>query len=201
MHEKDKRRVSSQTRKPAAQKKQEQDFTEHKSFKFFMSKKFSFILGLLFLITGLFACIDYFGPKKTSREIILGFPNAGNIPLIRTTQSYFVIDIRLRYEHTSMHNILIDVDKSTITHTPLSFSLPDKAPGEKYYPLNTRYDYIWLFALCIVSGITLIFYPKKNYGKMYFIVFSIIIFIGAIISAVGMQININSIYSIHTMNW
>jgi hypothetical protein len=201
MHERDRRRVSKVTSRPAASPSKEPDFAEHKSYKIFTSKKLSFILGTLFILTGLFACVDYFGPKSVSHEKILGFPGAGNVPLIRTETSHFAIDERLIYKTPELHELKIDVEKSLITKTPLSFSLPEYSQGTKYYPLSTIYDYLWLFIACIVAGLVLFFYPKYNYTRIYIIVFSIIIFLSAVTTAIVMQVTINSIYAQHTLGW
>lgn len=201
MHERDRRRTSAASKRPAAERPREPDFTEHKSYKIFVSKKLSFILGTLFLLTGLFVCADYFGPRSVSHEKILGFPGSGNVFLIRTESSYFAIDPRLQYETPDLHELGTDVDKSFITKTPLSFSIPQYSPGVKYYPLSTRYDYIWLFVLSAVSGLVLFFFPKYNYTRIYLIVFSVIIFVSAIITAVAMQVTINSIYAMKTIGW
>jgi hypothetical protein len=121
--------------------------------------------------------------------------------LIRTDQSYFAIDARLQYETTKMHNAPVDVDKSFITKTVLSFSLPQNAPGEKFYPLSTRYSYIWSFILCALAGLALFIYPKYDFSRIYLIVISILIFFCTVIPVFWIQWTINSIYETRTIGW
>lgn len=203
MHERDRRRTSSSTARPTIQRVRpvEPDVTESKGYKLFVSKKLSIILGILFLLTGILGCVDYFGPKTTSHETILGFPGAANVFLIRTEQSYFVIDERLQHQTTKLHDVPVDVDKSFLTKTPLSFSLPQFAPGEKFYPLSTRYSHVWLFILSAVSGLVLFFYPKYNFSRIYIIFFSTIIFFCAVITTIALQAQIDSIYEVKTIGW
>lgn len=206
MHERDRRRTparngSSATSTVTRPKPVEPDFTEHKSYKLFVSKKLSWVLGTLFLLTGLFGCVDYFGPKTTSHETVLGFPSAANVHLIRTDKSYFVIDPGLQYETTKLHSTAIDVEKSLITKTPLSFSLPQFAPGEKFYPLSTRYSHAWLFILTAVAGLVLFFYPKYDFSRIYIIFFATIIFFCAVITTIALQAQIDDIYDVKTIGW
>lgn len=206
MHERDRRRMpakngSTTTSTIQRPRTVEPDLAESKSYKLFVSKKLSRILGTLLLLIGVFGCVDYFGPKTTSHETILGFPSAANIHLIRTDNSYFVIDPRLQYETAKMHDIAIDVDKSLITKTPLSFSLPQFAPGEKFYPLSTRYSHAWLFILTAVAGLVLFFYPKYDFSRIYIIFFATIIFFCSVITTIALQAQIDSIYDVKTIGW
>ncbi len=200
MHERDRRRTPA-TGRPAVQRPAKPDYTESKSYQTFVSKKLSVILGIIFVLNGAFACVDYYGPREISHEKILGFPGASNYFLIRTDKSYFVIDPRLQHETPKLHDVPIDVEKSFLNKIPLAFTLPETAPGEKFYPLSTRYSYLWLFMLSGVAGLVLIFYPKKDFSKIYLIVFSVIIFVCSIISALALQMTINGIYAEKTLGW
>ncbi|MDQ3108717.1 MAG: hypothetical protein M3R17_02390 [Bacteroidota bacterium] len=201
MHERDRRRAAPNPNRVAPRRAAEPDFTESKSYKRFVSKKTSFIIGSILLLAGLFGCVDYFGPRTISHEKILGFPGAGNVFLIRTAESYFAIDVRIRHETRNLHDAPVDVEKSLLTKTPLSFRLPQNYGEEVFYPLETRYAYIWSFVLCAVAGLVLFFYPKYDFSRIYLIVFSIIIFLATVLPPLWIQWTINSIYDVKTVAW
>jgi hypothetical protein len=202
MHERDRRRKPANPNRPITPRKSaEPDFTESKSYKRFVSKKTSFILGTILLLTGLFGCVDYFGPRIISHETIEGFPGAGNVFLIRTTNSYFAIDAKLQYETRQLAHKPVEIEKSLITKTPLAFRVPQNFGNETFHPLETRYTYIWSFVLCAISGLVLFFYPKYDFSRIYLIVFSIIIFFGTIIPPLFIQWTINNIYGTKTLAW
>lgn len=188
-------------RKPVARPKDEEPaYKQSKSYKFLTAKSTSRIFAAICLLAGLLPMIDYWGPRTTVHETVLGTPNAGNYFLIRTNSMHFVIDPKLQYDVPKIYKQEIDVEKS-ISGYPLAFSIPKVYPGEKFYPLSTRYDYIGLCVLCFIMGLVLLFYPKYNETRIGLMVFGCIALLSSLITMYALQSTIESIYSVKTMGW
>lgn len=198
MHDRDRRRTPP-VAKRIVQKPVEPDFRDGKGYKFMVSKKLSRILGTLCVLIGLFAVVDYWGPKTTSHEKIFCFPNGGNYFLIRTNLSHFPTDPRLQYKTTEMHDALIDVNKS-LTGVPISFSMPELYGSEVFYPVSTRYSYLYLQIICLIAGLVLLLYPKYDDIRMYMVFFGVLFLFCGIIPMIGLELTIDAINNEPTMN-
>jgi hypothetical protein len=75
-------------------KAEETAYRNGAGYKFFTARKTSVVLGIICILAGLLPMIDYWGPRSTTTETILGFPNGGNYFMIRTENSFFPIDAR-----------------------------------------------------------------------------------------------------------
>lgn len=177
------------------------DFRDGKGYKRITSRGLSLVIGSICLLFGLFACLDNWGPPTVSHETVMGLPCGGNLFLIRTDKTYFPIAAELEYEAPSLRGQAIDVDKSMLSGTSLSFSLPVLAPGEKFSPVDTIYSYIGLNVLCFLAGLLLIVYPKKSDLCMYFVFFAVLSIIASAIPMIGLKMTIDSIYAVKTTGW
>jgi hypothetical protein len=184
---------------PRIAKTQEVELKETKGYQVLTSRKASLILGLICTLVGLFGVIEYWGPKTVFREQIVCYPNGGNYFLIRTNQSFFAIDARLQHKVPEIVDSEVAVYK-TIFGVPVSFELTKTYPGEKFYPVSTRYSYIALIVVCLLVGLALLFYPKANELRMYLFFFGCVATVAAVAPMIGIELTISGINDIPSLN-
>ncbi len=190
--------VATASVRTAEKRAEEATYRNSKGYKFFVSKGLSRVIGALCIIVGLFAVIDYWGPRTLSHEKIQGYPNAGNYKLIRTDKSYFAIAYNIRHGTLEMGHSPIEVYRSPLTKTPLSFAVPSVYPGQVFVPLDTRYGYISLQIICLAMGLVLLFYRKYDDTRIMMVVLGLISFFAAVIPMIAFEMTMKAIYETKT---